>query len=287
MNQQFDEIKQQINQKDQVIQELQQKIEQLYQVIGLQRDQMELLQKQLQNQQITYQNSLKEQEKRLSNQFEEMLNQKYYELDEKIQKSEKKFSESFSNPNFAIGAYSINLGLTEAHDIKLFTNQLRKLWNDLGNTDINTPADATVFIQNAALLFKQPEQPLSNAIEVIKAIITPQPDQTTVSFMQFAKLMAMFGPKETFMIKVSSLLICSNTGGQWLIFTKYNGSSQCYGYFSDEQLNCLELNQIGKPTIHVYNQPLVQANHSFVRNENEFFKNWEAYFAKYPFGSSI
>lgn len=181
--------------------------------------------------------------------------------------------------------FKINLGQTNPYDNEMFTNEARQMWIDFGNTDINSPAMASDLIRKAALKFKQPEQPLSNAIEVLQAIMAPDQTQPTITFFQFAKLLAMFGPKDTIMLKIASLLSCSNTTGQWLFFSKIDQPPMYYGTFSDEQPNCLILCQQGRPPIRVWNMPLVDATNPYIKNETEFFNNWEDYFDRHPFNS--
>lgn len=181
--------------------------------------------------------------------------------------------------------YRISLGQTSLFDNDIFTNKARQIWFELTNIDINSPAIAHNLIQNAANKFRQPEQPLPNAIEVLQAIMTPNPSQQTITFLQFAKLLAMFGPEGSIMLKIASLLSCSNSTGQWLFFGKLDAIPMFYGSFSDEQPNCLELFQQGRNPVRVWNMPLVDASQPYIKNENEFFNSWEDYFNRYPFNS--
>lgn len=201
------------------------------------------------------------------------------------QKTMKNVQQAVMQPDPTVYSYfRINLGQTNIYENDCFTNKARQIWFELVNTDINTPANTRTLIEKAANKFKQPEQPLSNAIEVLQAIMAPDP-QPTISFFQFAKLLAMFGPENTIMLKIASLLCCSNSTGQWLYFGKIDVIPISYGTFSDEQPNCLELYQQGRMPVKVWNMPLVDANHPYIKNENELFINWEDYFRRHPFHS--
>ena len=87
------------------------------------------------------------------------------------------------------------------------------------------------------------------------------------------------------MLKIASLLSCSNSTGQWLFFGKLDATPMFYGTFSDEQPNCLELCQHGRLPVKVWNMPLVDASRPYIKNENEFFNSWEDYFNRHPFNS--
>ena len=88
----------------------------------------------------------------------------------------------------------IQLGKVSQIVFNTFMNNARQIWLNLANSNFE-PADATDLIQKAAARFKQIEQPLDNAIEVLRAIIIPDQSQTNISFKQFCSFLAMFGPE--------------------------------------------------------------------------------------------
>lgn len=180
----------------------------------------------------------------------------------------------------------VQLGKVDQFEYDMFIYNARQIWTELGN-QMFEPADSKVFIPKAAERFKQMEQPLENAIDVLKAILTPEPNQTHVTFKQLCGFLAMFGPESSIMIKIASLLMCSNGNGQWLYFNKddqYYSQLKEYGQFDENEPNCLNLIHVGVSKIRVWNRPLTSASEQYVIDENNNkYGSWEQYFKINPF----
>lgn len=185
-------------------------------------------------------------------------------------------------------ALNFNLGKTCPKDFDAFKLTCSRIWTDITQSD-DRPVATNIFIQNAAARFKQPEQPLDNAQEVLQAIISPQRNAPYVTYTQFCKFMAMFGPEDTIMLKIASLLSCSNNSGQWLIFDPSNTPGPFCGSFEDQEPNRLVLRCTQSITIttqSVWNMPLISAknNYNYICDEkNCMYRSWEDYFHQYPF----
>lgn len=109
----------------------------------------------------------------------------------------------------------LNVGkLFQDQDI-LFRESVHLSWISITGIQEITPIMSNIFFERAGNYLKEEEQPLENAVEVLKAIITPN-NSPTVRYEDFFKFLAMFGPKETAMQKIASLLTYSNNHGNWL-----------------------------------------------------------------------
>ncbi|OHT13652.1 39 kDa initiator binding protein [Tritrichomonas foetus] len=186
-----------------------------------------------------------------------------------------------SNPQIT----KIKIGKVSPEEVEQFNLIARKTWaelNKLNGGDINYIVKTNEFIHAAACRFKQQEQPLQNAIDVLQAIIAPNPLQDRITFPQFAKFLAMFGPENTIMLKIASLLSCSNQSGQWLFFGKSDTIMSFYGTFNDSEPNCLELFHMNSPPVRIWNMPLTDANGDYIRDEITSYLSWEDYFQKHP-----
>lgn len=179
----------------------------------------------------------------------------------------------------------IQLGKVTQIIYNTFMNTSKQIWEELGNMNFD-PVDSTTFIQKAAARFKQIEQPLDNAIDVLKAIITPDQNQTLITFKQFCSFLAMFGPEGSIMLKIASLLLCSNSTGQWLCFNKMDPlyiQMKFYGQFDENEPNCLNLNHVGISKTRVWNLPLTSANEPYIIDEgNNAYESWDQYFSVNP-----
>lgn len=183
-------------------------------------------------------------------------------------------------------AYTPNftLGPVQHQEFDNFIERCKQIWAELfQTTDVLKPINTNYFIEKAASRFKQSEQPTDNARDVLKAIIAPsQPEY--IDFNQFCRFMAMFGPEQTIMLKIASLLSCSNATGQWLMFDKVTQNmNQFYGAFEETQPNCLVLNS--KPQIRIWNLPYVDArnNQKYIFDQNsKLYSSWEEYFQNNP-----
>lgn len=179
----------------------------------------------------------------------------------------------------------IQLGKVNQIVYSTFINNSRQIWEELGNINFD-PVETTSFIQKAASRFRQVEQPLDNAIDVLKAIIAPDPNQTFITFKQFCSFLAMFGPEGSIMLKIASLLLCSNNSGQWLCFNQMDpllNQMKFYGQFDENEPNCLNLNHVGVSKTRVWNLPLTSANEPYIIDEkNTTYDSWDQYFKVNP-----
>lgn len=139
------------------------------------------------------------------------------------------------------------------------------------------------FIRNAGMRLKQREQSIDNAIEVLRAIIAP--DRTEkVHYLDFYRFLAMFGPEDSTMIKIASLLKYSNENGQFLSFApppppEISIRNQNLGYFDPAEPNKLIYRSQNNVSIISWNNPLAQATTPYVIDElDQKHASWEDFF---------
>ena len=187
-----------------------------------------------------------------------------------------------------------HLGMLTAEMNAQFLFTAQQQWREI--TDSNAPSfDTQLLIERAALQFKYEHQPDENAREVIKAIVTPNEVPPRLTFSHFCRLLAMFGPPDTIMLKIASLLTCSNNSGNWLTFDTDSGHvhQPPYASFDVNCPNCLVIIRKDKSLDKdrsiekVYNDPIVpqdpQRKMMYLVDENQKrYSSWEEYFEQHP-----
>jgi len=185
------------------------------------------------------------------------------------------FTESgFKGNNLSVGSIS-------KLEKERFEEIVKETWAYMFPNNIGNAVTHEAFIRKAAEVFKQEEQPLENAKEVIQAIIAPV-DQPTIHITDLYRFLAMFGPKDTAMLKIAVLLQYSNDSGHWLHFTTdppQDVTSNFTGSFDFNQPNCLVLRYKTGEIIKVWNNPLKLAHSPYlIDDKNCPYNEWEHFF---------
>jgi len=158
---------------------------------------------------------------------------------------------------------------------------VEEIWISLFRCNKAEKIPQRIFIDKAANEFKQQEQPLENAIEVIRAIIAPI-ETTHLLYSDLYKFLAMFGPKSTIMLKIAQLLTCSNNTGSWLHFTPdppTDIGSEFTGCFNIYEPNCLVLKYRDGSERHIWNNPLIDAMGTYLTDDNgRTYNSWDSFF---------
>jgi hypothetical protein len=175
-------------------------------------------------------------------------------------------------------------GLTDEEQA-LFRSECQRLWVDILQCSPTARVSADQAVECAALRFRYADQPLGNAIAVLKAVFLPGADETHIVFVDFYRFMARFGPEPTVMLKLAPLLCCSNATGQWLTF----GRSRAYAelpiaYFDDECANCLRICHGDGDIERVYQNPYLEAyKDSYLIDEHGTrYRDWQDWFDEHP-----
>jgi len=167
-----------------------------------------------------------------------------------------------------------------------FISESQQLWSQLLGCPPQAAVLMPVFIDRAAQQFRYNEQPLDNAKEVIEAIITPTSSDSKLTFGDLCRFLAMFGPAKTIMLKIASLLTCSNNSGKWLTFDfdRLVPHSPPYACFDENSPNCLVIHHADNSIDRVYNDPGQEANSgaAYLSDEREQYSDWADYFQRHP-----
>ena len=176
-----------------------------------------------------------------------------------------------------------NLGMSGRDVCEKFTNLAARTWMEMmPDVPIEAVCPAHRLIEAVAARFKQSEQPMSNAYEVMSVILAPK-GQAVLTFTQFGKLLAMFGPEQTIMIKIASLLTCSNGTGKWLSFEPSERYSGVTGRFDESEPNCLVIQRRNQGALRAWNMPLVSASEKYVVDEHgKLYESWDEFFKWNP-----
>jgi hypothetical protein len=166
-----------------------------------------------------------------------------------------------------------------------FLSDSHRLWNAILQCSPTVAVSADVAIDRAADRFRYEEQPLQNAKDVIDAIIRPSTADSRLVFTDFCRFLAMFGPESTIMLKIASLLTCSNGTGNWLTFDRGHSASRTpFAYFDPAVPNCLVVHHGDNMMEKVYNNPTAESGREpYVIDEfGKVYKDWDEWFGKHP-----
>jgi hypothetical protein len=167
--------------------------------------------------------------------------------------------------------------------LEQFFQQTSLMWRELSGSS-TMPVESSWFVRRAAERFRQETQPIQNAIDVLTAIIASTPDGST-TYDHFARLMAMFGPEKSLMLKIASLLESSQKSGQWLYFnTEQPHFLTTYGSFDRDTPNCLVLRKYDTVS-RIWNFPTVEqapGTQYLMDDLGQMYASWAGYFAMHP-----
>lgn len=186
----------------------------------------------------------------------------------------------------------ITLGKCDTTQTQKFKRATISIWEEILESN-NQQHSVSGFIQKAAIRFRESHQRLDNAKDILNRILICQ-DQSQISLVDFAIFMARFGPEETLMLKVGSLLKSSNQNLNWLRLVTSHDSipgepdSNFYGFFDDTCQNGFVLHHSdGSKTI-VYNIVDAPSTESYlVDANNNRYSSWQDYFTRNPVNATF
>ncbi|OHT11185.1 39 kDa initiator binding protein [Tritrichomonas foetus] len=182
----------------------------------------------------------------------------------------------------------ITLGKCDSSQTQIYKKITISIWEELIDSPIQkSSALPAEFINLSAVRFRASHQKLENAKEILHRIfICADPSQLTI--IDFAVFMARFGPEETLMQKVGSLLKSSNENNNWLRLTTAknslpNENSSFYGFFDEIENNGFVLHRPDGTTSHLYNIVDTPATEAYLIDaDGQKYNSWQDYFAKNP-----
>jgi hypothetical protein len=181
----------------------------------------------------------------------------------------------------------MNFGRTESGVSNIFKTFTIAIWEELVPTSVGRyMCSAEEFLAAAAERFRASRQKLENSLEILRVVLTgSSPSQ--LSLLDFARFMAKFGPEETLMQKIDSLLKSSNNNQNWLRISKRvvppASSCQIYGHFDQSEDNCFVIHRFGQNEERIYNVLDAAATDDYlVDTLGRKFHSWQHYFEVHP-----
>lgn len=177
------------------------------------------------------------------------------------------------------------IGKIHEQELDILQQMILQEWQQITDSASVTSCAASYFIGRAANRYRQEKQTHRNAFDVLKAILAPL-DVTEIKYSDFFRFMAMFGPGETVMLKIHSLLEIATRDVPWLYFGLAPSLDEAgvFGYFDVNEPNALILRQ-GQSVEKIWNLPLVPAQEGCQYIEDAAGKkygSWQEYFGEHP-----
>jgi hypothetical protein len=173
--------------------------------------------------------------------------------------------------------------LTSEQD-DLFTQSVVLEWQAIVESSDITSVATAFFVSHASQRYCLPNQPSENAFDVIHAIVASQ-DPPTIKFSTFLKFMAEFGPPETVMLKIHSLLEVAQHPSPWLYFGPMAivEDVELNGVFDDDAANLLLVRNRKRVLNKAWNVPIIPFGQEFVIDESgRRYASWQTFFEEHP-----
>jgi hypothetical protein len=179
----------------------------------------------------------------------------------------------------------LNFGFVDPPTAQMFKRFTISIWEELlPQVPLQYIVSPPEFLSVAAERFRASHQKLENSLKILKAVFVC-PNSAQLSMLDFAKFMAKFGPEETLMQKLDSILKSSNRNQNWLKLSKPPVEEQplIYGYFDDVEHNCFVLQRLDQPEERIYNLINVPATDDYlVDSKGMKYASWQKYFEMNP-----
>jgi hypothetical protein len=180
----------------------------------------------------------------------------------------------------------MTVGFIDPGSTQLFKRFTVSIWEELVGSPLQCAASPSELLHLAAERFRASHQKLDNALRILKAIFVCA-DATKLTILDFAKFMARFGPEETLMQKLDSILKSSNRNQNWLKLSRppagQDAPEVIYGYFDENEHNCFVLHRMGQPEEKIYNLLHVPATDEYLVDiHGQRYASWQKYFDVHP-----
>jgi hypothetical protein len=178
-------------------------------------------------------------------------------------------------------ANDISIGLISIERKSLIVKKAIQIWQEIVENDSIEVVSSEFFIFKVAQRWQLPGQSFENALSVVKVILAPNDITQTISFIDFYKTYAAFGPEPTIMNKVKSILDAGAGENGWIYFgysaLEIKKVAEQYAYFDENEPNCLVCVN-GIEMCKAWNMPDVGANESYIYADNgNYYCDWVAY----------
>jgi hypothetical protein len=184
----------------------------------------------------------------------------------------------------------LTVGFVEPAEVQLFKRFTLSIWEELIGSSVQCVVIPSDFLHLAAERFRASHQKLDNALKILNAIFVCA-DPTQLTLLDFAKFLAKFGPEETLMQKLDSILKSSNQNHNWLKLSRpllRDDRPPIYGFFDEREHNCFVLRRAGRPDERLYNLMHVPATSEYlVDTDGRTYLSWQTYFEAHPLPSPL
>jgi hypothetical protein len=179
---------------------------------------------------------------------------------------------------------NFSLGVLHPESCESFMNDVVRLWVTVITPDLKAEVRPNLFVERLASLLRAPEQPFANASSVLTALLLSG-NPSTMSIVDFVMFLARFGPSETAMLKIASLVSATGDGCKCISFNsgeekleEVKGMPFC-GVFDDRELNRLTLVFPFGGKQSVWNVPVIDAYGYYLLDDaSKTHRSWEDYF---------
>lgn len=176
----------------------------------------------------------------------------------------------------------VRIGMVTRSENALFFEDARALWSQIFGDYKQGVVPRNIFVTSLAQMIRYEEQPIKNAEDVIGCIL-PANATDTLTFSDLCRFLAMFGPANSVMSKISQLFT-EAIRENWLTFEAVSDGEK-HAKFDVTEMNCLELHTIHGEVRRVWNIPGVDiGDDDFVIDEDgSRYRSWGHYFSQRPF----
>lgn len=182
----------------------------------------------------------------------------------------------------------INIGMADAETVHSFKRIAASMWDEFlaMHPQSKSKIDKAEFLDAAAKRFRASHQKLSNSKLVLETIFMCFSSES-LGVVDFAKLLALFGPEATLMEKIASILKSSNEYHDWLKIVHDPSElvnfrdPEIYGFFDVNEHNCFTLKRANKPDLKIYNIVDQPATGEYLIDSNGVkYGSWQDYFGR-------
>lgn len=156
-----------------------------------------------------------------------------------------------------------------------------QIWQEVIENDSLEIVSSEFVVFKLARRWQLPGQSFENAISVVKVILSPSELSQTISFTEFYRTYAAFGPEPTIMNKVKSILDAGAGENGWIYFGftsfEIKKVAEHYACFDENEPNCLVCVN-GIEASKAWNIPDATVSEPYIYGDNDnYYSDWTLY----------
>ena len=178
-------------------------------------------------------------------------------------------------------ANDISLGAISADRKANIIKKAILIWQEIVENDSLDVVSSEFAVFKIARRWQLPGQSFENALSVIKVVLAPNELSQTVSFIDFYRLYAAFGPEPAAMLKIKSILDAGAGENGWIYFgfssLEVKKFVDQYACFDENEPNCL-ICVNGLDACKAWNLPDANVGESYIYGDNgNYYNDWVSY----------